>query len=108
MHWNLVILLAFNIIMSIRISNAKDFKPMDITTPATPTTLQRTTIAEGFSSETGKEGLAKRNIKVSDLSAANSVNSKTYDPPPEFYRWVEISRNGSEIKLHTIISFDIS
>lgn len=63
----------------------------DVTTSATPTTtLQRSTTADAFSSQT--QGLTKTKIKREDLvTASNTLTAavKSYDPPPEFYRWVE-------------------
>lgn len=68
--------------------NAKDL-PNDVTTPPAPTsTLQRST-SEGFIPKT--DGLAKRGVQITDLKSSDTIGvaAKSYDPPPEFYRWVE-------------------
>ncbi|XP_013098328.2 uncharacterized protein LOC106081127 [Stomoxys calcitrans] len=74
------------ILLKILVTQAKDIKH-DFTTSATPTTtLQRTLVGDSGNTDTNKEGLAKRETKAADQTISNTVASKSYDPPPEFYR----------------------
>lgn len=95
-----VVLLLFKVLLI----QSKDAKT-EFTTSATPTTtLQRTIVAEGFSVDTTKDGLSKRDTKAADLKSSNTVSAKSYDPPPEFYRWalkihVRGSANNTKVLL---------
>lgn len=76
---HIVFLLICNV-FSIRI-NAKDIQ-IDITTSSTPTSTLQRSIPEGYISK--PDSLTKRDVKITDASGS----AKSYDPPPELYRWV--------------------
>lgn len=85
---SIVLFLTICSIFLLRI-NAKDL-PNDVTTSPTPTaTLQRSTSA-GFIPQT--DGLTKRGVQITDLKSSDTIGvaAKSYDPPPEFYRWVDL------------------
>lgn len=59
---------------------------------ATPTAFDTSkpdqSTALGLGSTRQTEGYVKRNVNLKDLSTSSSAATKSYDTPPEFYRWV--------------------
>ncbi|XP_067634916.1 uncharacterized protein [Eurosta solidaginis] len=74
-----IVLLVFNVSWSGAI-------PTPITQKTTTANNSNQITLTGVNSQTQKDGLTKRNVKVADSASYASATAKSYDPPPEYYR----------------------